>query len=605
MKYWIWAILAIGWLGAAAAWADDWVYWPSSAFEEKAAPTPGQLGGPPCLAARFAVSLAPRPPPCRPVDYENWLADAQSMREEHRIRFGIDPSLYESGALRWAQSSFIQPQMMVHDRYFYDPVTRRYTVDRYLDDLGKRYGGIDSVLIWPTYPNMGIDDRNQHDLIRSMPGGIEGVKQMVADFHRRNVRVFFPMMMWDKGTRDQGVAWPDAIAKLALELDADGINGDTQTAAPRVFVEASVKLQHPLVFEPEIGALMPDEALSYNLMSWKGFGYGYPFVPQIDRDKWLESRHMVNISDRWKRDKTDNLQFAFFNGVGWVSWENIWGIWNGITARDAEATRRMATIERAVAKFLVSVNWVPFSPMIRDGVYASRWPLGEEAVWTIVNRNDYDITGPELDVPADPGLRYFDLYHGVELKPRGHDGDRVLSFDIDRRGFAAIFVTKKEPDKAITDLMARMKVMTRDPLVKFSNQWTVLPQTMAPISAMQPASSQPPNMIKIPAADFLFKVEGLEIEGANDAGVDVQYPWENSARRFHEFRMQIKSFWIDKYPVTNAEFKQFLEATRYKPKDSLNFLRDWRNGTLPGGLGGQAGYLDIQRRRSGLRFLGR
>ena len=47
---------------------------------------------------------------------------------------------------------------------------------------------------------------------------------------------------------------------------------------------------------------------------------------------------MVNISDRWNRDKTNDLQFAFFNGVGWESWENIWGIWNGITPRDAEAT---------------------------------------------------------------------------------------------------------------------------------------------------------------------------------------------------------------------------------------------------------------------------
>ncbi len=74
--------------------------------------------------------------------------------------------------------------MMVEDRYFYDPVAHRYTVDRYLDDLEKRYGGIDAVLIWPTYPNMGIDNRNQHDMIRSMPGGIPGVRQMIADFHR-------------------------------------------------------------------------------------------------------------------------------------------------------------------------------------------------------------------------------------------------------------------------------------------------------------------------------------------------------------------------------------------------------------------------------------
>ena len=59
----------------------------------------------------------------------------------------------------------MQPQMMVHDRYFYDPVAGQYTVDRYLDDLEKRYGGIDAVLIWATYPNMGIDDRNQLEMV--------------------------------------------------------------------------------------------------------------------------------------------------------------------------------------------------------------------------------------------------------------------------------------------------------------------------------------------------------------------------------------------------------------------------------------------------------
>ncbi len=55
--------------------------------------------------------------------------------------------------------------MMVQDRYFYDPVAGRYTVDRYLDDLEKRYGGIDAVLIWSTYPNMGIDDRDQLQMV--------------------------------------------------------------------------------------------------------------------------------------------------------------------------------------------------------------------------------------------------------------------------------------------------------------------------------------------------------------------------------------------------------------------------------------------------------
>jgi hypothetical protein len=84
--------------------------------------------------------------------------------------------------------------------------TGRYTVDRYLNDLEKRYGGIDAVLVWATYPNMGIDDRNQLEMVASMPGGIDGVRQMVADFHRRGVRVLFPMMMWDEGTHEPDAA---------------------------------------------------------------------------------------------------------------------------------------------------------------------------------------------------------------------------------------------------------------------------------------------------------------------------------------------------------------------------------------------------------------
>jgi formylglycine-generating enzyme required for sulfatase activity len=85
-------------------------------------------------------------------------------------------------------------------------------------------------------------------------------------------------------------------------------------------------------------------------------------------------------------------------------------------------------------------------------------------------------------------------------------------------------------------------------------------------------------MIKIPAAEFEFLVSGIEIEGGNEVGVDVQYPWENSPRRHHRHTMKIKSFFIDQFPVTNAAFARFLEATAYHPKDDSNFLKDWRGG---------------------------
>ena len=138
-------------------------------------------------------------------------------------------------------------------------------------------------------------------------------------------------------------------------------------------------------------------------------------MPTVDRYRWLEPRHQVNISDRWNRDKTDDLQFAFFNGEGWESWENIWGIWNGITPRDAEATRRVATIERGVAPFLVSTQWGPLYPMQRYGVFASRgrWGSRRYGPSSIAMNTTWMAARCPFRTPA--GMRYFDLYHGSRI----------------------------------------------------------------------------------------------------------------------------------------------------------------------------------------------
>ena len=518
--------------------------------------------------------------PCTSEDHEMWLKDIQHWRAERRIRIGYNGDRYAIPELQWTQSSFFQPQMMVQERYFYDPAAGRYTVDRYLDDLRKRYGGIDSVLIWPTYPNLGIDNRNQHDMIRCMPGGVAGVRQMIADFHKRGVRVVFPMMLWDQGTRKPDKSWPEEIAGLMKEIGADGINGDTQDGVPLAFSLAADRVGHPLAFEPEIGPA--DEAVAWDVMTWGQ--YQYPFAPLVDRYKWLETRHMVHISDRWNRNKTNNLQFAFFNGVGWESWENVWGVWNGITPRDGEALRRVAAIERAVAGYLVSPDWEPMSPMLRYGVFASKWPANGRAAWTIVNRNEYDTDGAQMEIPKGATLRFFDLYHGVELKPeKDPTGKMVLSFPIEAKGYGAIFATSGEPDSKIQNLMAEMKQLTSKPLADFSNEWKVLSQAIVPIAPAKEASAAPPGMVKIPEADFLFKVQGIELEGSNDIGLDVQYPWEQAPTRFHEHSMHIKSFYIDRYPVTNAEFKKFTDATRYHPNDDINYLRDWKGGVYPSG----------------------
>jgi formylglycine-generating enzyme required for sulfatase activity len=538
-----------------------------------------QIAGPTC-AALPQWSSRGAPKPCSTEDLHTWLEDLRHWRTERRIRVGYDDREYRRPELLWTQSSFVQPQMMVHDRFFYDPASRRYTVSRYLDDLNKRYGGIDSVLVWPTYPNIGIDDRNQYDLFRDLPGGTAGVKSMIDDFHHSGVRVLFPTMLWDQGTHAENVPDTDALSKELVSVGADGINGDTLAGMPRTFREASDALHHPLALEPELG-LASDEMLNYNNMSW-GYWRYTEFVPSISRYKWFESRHMVNVSDRWAHNHNDNLQFAFFSGVGFESWENIWGIWNQITPRDAEALRRISTIERAYASLLVSPDWEPHTLMQRYGVFASKWPGASATLWTIVNRNSYPVAGRQMTIPFQEGMRYYDLWNGVELKStRG--GDAItLEFPLEANGFGAILATSVQ-DHELQTLLAKMHTLAEKPLGSYSSVWTTLPQQLIAIPHTKPQAAEASRMSHIPAADFLFRVNGIELEGADDEGVDVQYDGEPTARRYHETLVHIPAFLIDTYPVTNGEFKKFIDASNYRPADDHSFLKDWKNGMYPAG----------------------
>lgn len=229
--------------------------------------------------------------------------------------------------------------------------------------------------------------------------------------------------------------------------------------------------------------------------------------------------------------------------------------------------------------FLVSKDWEPLFPMRRYGVYASRWPLQGETVWTIVNRGEYDLDGRQMSIPAEEGIRYFDLYHGVELQPEHDGGTSVLSFALEAHGYGAVLATRGAPQPWTQKLMSEMRTLTEKPPSSYSSDWKTLPQHLIDVRPVKPPTSVPENMIRIPGGNTVFTVQGIEIEENDDVGVDVQYPWEDTPRRFHEHRLQLKPFYIDKYPVTNAQYKKFMEATHYRAPDGLNFLRDWENGT--------------------------
>ncbi|MDN3921330.1 formylglycine-generating enzyme family protein [Roseateles violae] len=514
---------------------------------------------------------------------EDWLRELIDWRREHLIRIGYDDANYRRPELQWAQRNFVHVQMMVEDRYFYDPVKGEYTVDRYLDDLEARFGGVDSVLIWYVYPNIGVDDRNQTDLAHDLPGGLAGLKSAVDAFHRRGVKVFLPTKPWDNGTRPQGQRDWDAIAQIVKAVGADGINGDTYNGVPRAFFDACDALGCPVVLQPE-STISSEEQLIWNVQSW-GKKVPDSVIPTVAKWKWLEPRHMINYENRWGRDRTNDLQYIFFNGVGYNAWENIWGIWNQFTPRDAETLRRIAALQRFLPALMVSMDWRPYAPTLQAGVFASHFPgTNGDALWTLVNRHESEIAGEQLAVEHVEGTRYFDAWNGVELQPRIIEGQALLSFTLEPRGYGAVLATRRPPE-GLNDYLAKAAGWARTPLQSLSNVWRSLPQRLVETPNTRPQATAPAGMVTIPAAEFDFVVGGIEVEGFVWDGVDVQYPWESSPRRGHRHRLQIPAFHIDVHPVTNAEFKRFLDASGYAPRDAHNFLRHWVAGLPPTGWG--------------------
>jgi hypothetical protein len=93
------------------------------------------------------------------------------------------------------------------------------------------------------------------------------------------------------------------------EIDADGINGDTQDGVPLAFSLAADKVGHPLAFEPEGGP--SDEALAWNVMGWGQYGGQFDFVPGVEwrtvtNQYCPESTRNRNITQPRPRGLTNN-----------------------------------------------------------------------------------------------------------------------------------------------------------------------------------------------------------------------------------------------------------------------------------------------------------
>jgi hypothetical protein len=95
--------------------------------------------------------------------------------------------------------------------------------------------------------------------------------------------------------------------------------------------------------------------------AWNGYlNYNHRYLNynQVGHETW------ENVWGAWHGYLNYNHRYLNYNQVGHETWENVWGAWNGMTQRDAEATRRIGAVMRFVGAmgYLSSPSWVPHTP---------------------------------------------------------------------------------------------------------------------------------------------------------------------------------------------------------------------------------------------------
>ncbi len=360
-------------------------------------------------------------------------------RDEAHLRVDHDDRLYRDPDLSWTQTCFSVALVWLWDELLYDHEQGAFTPDVLLDAGVRDFGGYDGVVLWHAYPVIGIDDRNQFDWYRDVPG----LPELVTALQRRGVRVFLDYNPWDTGTRREGVGDAEAVAALVGTLGVDGIFLDTMRHALPGLRESIDEVRRGVAFEGE--STLPLERIVDHQLSWAQWFADSP-TPGVLRARWFERRHMLHHTRRWNRDHASELQSAWLNGAGMLVWESVFGSWVGWSARDRSMLRAMVAVQRRYAWLLTEGAWAPLAARSLDGpwpsVVGSRFSAAGATLWTLVNRTPVDVADARLELGALPaGTRIFDLIAGHELEHAG--GVRLR---IPGRGVGALLALEEGVD---------------------------------------------------------------------------------------------------------------------------------------------------------------
>lgn len=536
----------------------------------------------------------------------------------------FDNSMFEREDLKWIRHEYTMALQFAWDHEFYDAQNGGYKVAEYLD-MGKRlFGGWDVFGLWPTWPTLGIDQRNQWDLYKDLPGGLDQIKKMSGIMQSEGTKFFIAYNPWDKSTRQ--VDPYRGMADLIRNINANGVILDTRGSSSYELQKAADNVKAGVVMYSE-GMAVPKDMPG--IVS--GRVHDAIFLPPpLNLNKLIKPDFAIFRVCQLSQGRLHReFAISFFNGYGiemnvfapgrpdWMEEEYLyWG--------------KLVKILRENSAAFLSQNWTPLVPTIKDSVWVNKWPVQNKTLYTVYSLLAEGFNGPLFEASSNADSHYVSLYHNEEIHPDTINGKTYVSaktnsFDKSwlrtrREGnvdciaqFPNLLQVTLEEDSLFFDASAGEKILlwagepsyqnkelefsVRENRVKLSDLFDRYqgkhvvqlmgdnellderviyvkpgsPQLISRVIRTKAVSEQPGGMVKVTGGKYIFKVRKKESF--------IPYPDYSAGKE-----VKVKSFYMDKYPVTNGQFQQFLEATGYLPKDTTRFLKNWQDGMYPLGM---------------------
>jgi len=531
----------------------------------------------------------------------------------------FDNTLYERADLAWIKESYLIILQMAWDREFYDRSTGKYTFPDLLRNGIDRFGNIDVYGIWPTWPRLGLDQRNQWDLYRDLPGGTNQLRNFSRISRQNNTRFFIAYNPWDNSTRKEDHY--KGMARMIKETEADGVVLDTKGSSSYELQAAADSVRKGVVMYSEGMAITKDMP---GIISGRVHNAIF-FSPELNLNKLIKPDFSIfRVCDVGEDLLHREIAIAFFNGYGTELNMYRPGGRDDNYRADLEYLARTTFTLRQNNDAFLDKDWTPLIETTIDNVFVNRWKSGEKTIYTVLNMRPEGIEGMLFKISNNSNKHYISLWNHEIVIPVEDNGTKYATVRADSWPDSYSGTRKEGSLECIAELPSILKSMIKGDSIFISVPaeskilvWQGNPSYNADfkefnlkndtvvrikdlfgyyegkivvqvidnkhlldenihmfkggkpwlISSVVPtvrATGIAPDMILVPGTDFSYEVT---------TGEDfIPYPEVSG------ITVKIDSFLIDKYPVTNAQYYEFLQSSGYRPADTTRYLRHWEMG---------------------------